>query len=527
MKKADLIVHHAKVYTVDKDFSVAECFAIKDGKFIAVGTNDEILSYYSASQVIDAMGKPVYPGFIDAHCHFYSYGLNLLRYADLSGSRSFAEVVEKIKEFSKTNHYDWIVGRGWDQNDWVNKEFPDNKLLNQIFPDIPVLLIRVDGHAALANNEALRIAGINPGTHIDGGEILIKNGILTGILIDNAADLLKAKIPKPALQTKIMALFTAQKKCFSVGLTSVADAGLSKDAIELIDSLQRKAELKMRVYAMLDASPQNIEAYLKKGTYKTDYLDVRSIKLYADGALGSRGAKLILSYSDSPGYNGLLMEKHDFYKNICSLALKYGYQVNTHAIGDSANRFILNIYGSFLRGNNDLRWRIEHAQVIDPSDFELFKKYCIIPSVQSTHATSDMFWASDRLGNYRIKYAYALRLLMDQNGWIANGTDFPVENISPLLSIYAAVARKDLKGFPENGFQKENALSRQEAVRSVTIWAARAAFEENEKGSIETGKFADFVITDLDIIQVNENIIPEIKVLSTFSSGKIVYSRDD
>jgi len=523
MKKADLIVHHAKVYTLNPEFSIAESFAVKNGKILAVGTNDEIISEYSASQVIDAMGSPVYPGFIDAHCHFTGYGLNILLYADLYGSQSFSEVVDKIKEFAKERKSGWIIGRGWDQNDWAIKDFPDNTILNQLFPETPVLLIRIDGHAAIANNAALRSAGVNAETKIDGGEIRLKNGVPTGLLIDNAADLLKARIPEPSVRDKTEALYKAQNSCFSVGLTSVSDAGLKKNTVDLIDSLQQKGNLRMRIYAMLDPSAENIESFVKKGIIKTDYLNVRSVKLYADGALGSRGAKLIRPYDDAPGYNGLMMEKPEYYHEICKTVLKYGYQVNTHSIGDSANRFILNLYGEYLKGKNDKRWRIEHAQLIAPSDFELFGKYSIIPSVQAMHATSDMYWAGDRLGKERLINAYAYKKLMDQNGWLANGTDFPIENINPVYTFYAAVCRKDMKGNPPDGFQYENALSRKEALQSITIWAAKAAFEENEKGSIEPGKFADFVITDLDIMAVSDDKIPGTRIISTFSSGKLVY----
>ncbi|MCX6256582.1 MAG: amidohydrolase [Bacteroidia bacterium] len=525
MKPVDMIVHHARIYTVDEGFSTAESFAVRDGKFIAVGTNEDILNHYSADQVIDANGQFIYPGFIDAHCHFYSYGLDLEQYVDLTETSSFQEVINRVIKFDKTRTTAWILGRGWDQNKWEINEFPDNHELNKIFPDVPVMLIRVDGHAVIVNNAALKLANITTDTKVNGGEIILKNGIITGLLIDNAVDLVKAKIPKPSEQTKIRALEIAQSNCFAAGLCSVTDAGLEKSTVELIDSLQKAGILQMRINAMLTPSDENIETYVKKGIYKTDHLNVRSLKLYADGALGSRGAKLIEPYSDVPGYNGLMIEKPEYYDRMCSIAYKYGYQVNTHAIGDSANRFILNTYGKFLKGKNDRRWRVEHAQVVDSSDFALFGKYSIIPSVQATHATSDMYWAGKRLGNKRLRNAYAYRKLMEQNGWIINGTDFPVENISPIYTFYAAVSRKDLKGYPAGGFQPENAISRKDALRSITSWAAKGAFEENEKGSITPGKLADFVITDKDLMTVSEPEIPKIRIISTFSSGKQVYNR--
>lgn len=527
MKNADLIVHHAKIYTIDGEFSIAGSFAVLDGKFIAVGSDRDILDHYTASQVIDAHGKTVYPGFIDAHSHFYGYGIDLEQYADLTSCRSFGEVLGKLRKFSDRHDNSWILGRGWDQNTWENMDFPDNTELNSLFPSKPVMLIRIDGHAVLVNDAALKIAGINSSSVINGGEILKKNGHITGVLIDNAADLIRSKIPEPSSAVKINAMVNAQANCFSKGLTTVCDAGMDKRNIELVDSLQKAGKLMIRLYAMISPTDENISAYLMKGIYKTDRLNVRSVKLYADGALGSRGAKLILPYSDQPDQNGLMVEKPEYYGKMCRLAYDHGYQVNTHAIGDSANRFILNIYSHYLKGKNDLRWRIEHAQVVDPSDINKFGTYSIIPSVQATHATSDMKWAINRLGAVRIKNAYAYHDLMKQNGWIANGTDFPVEQIDPVFTFYAAVSRKNINGEPSGGFQIENALSRRDALRSITIWAAKAAFEENEKGSIETGKWADFVITDKDLLQCPENEIPAIQIMATYLSGKLVYSKEN
>ena len=525
-EKVDLIVLNTKVYTIDKNFSIAKSFAVKNGKFLDVGTDKEILNKYSAPIIYNAIGKTIYPGFIDGHCHFYYYGLGLQRNADLTGSKSFEEVLEIIKKFHKENPSEWITGRGWDQNDWEKKEFPDKNELDKLFPNNPVFLTRVDGHAALVNIEALKRAGITGKTIVEGGVIKLKDGKPTGILIDNAIDLVKEIIPQPDKNEQINALIKAQDNCFAVGLTSIVDAYLDKEIVELIDSLHKCGDLKIRVYTMLSSTEENIEKFVKNGPYKTDHLTVRSVKLFADGALGSRGALLMEPYSDDPDNIGLLMESPDYYRNICEKALKYGYQVNTHAIGDSGVRFILNIYGEFLKDTNDLRWRIEHSQVVHPDDFKLFKKYSIIPSVQPTHATSDMYWAENRLGEKRIKGAYAFKELLQQNGWIIIGTDFPVEDINPLYTFYAAVARKDLKAYPENGFQMENALTREEALKSMTIWAAKGSFEENEKGSIEPGKNADFVVLDKDIMKIDENKIPDVKVVKTFVGGEEVYSSE-
>ena len=317
----------------------------------------------------------------------------------------------------------------------------------------------------------------------------------------------------------------AQKNCFAVGLTSVHDAGLGKNVIDVIDSLNRSDEMMMRTYAMLAPTKENFKEFVDKGIYKTDRLNVRSVKLYADGALGSRGAKLLQDYSDDPGNSGLLLQSPDSIMEILKTAHKQGFQVNTHAIGDSANRMMLTLYGEVLKGENHKRWRIEHAQVIAPGDFDLFGKYSIIPSSQPTHATSDMYWAGERLGPERIKGAYAYKQLLGQVGWIPLGTDFPIENINPLYTFYAAVTRKDLKGWPEGGFQTENALSREEALKGMTIWAAKAAFEENEKGSLEVGKLADFVVLDKDIMEIPGKGLPTVKVLKTFIDGQEVFGK--
>ncbi len=522
-KQVDLIIYNAKVYTIDSNFTVQESFAVKNGKFVAVGSSDEVLAKYDAKNKIDLKGKAVYPGFYDAHCHFYSYGLSLQN-VDLRGTKSFDEVIEKVKEFSATHKTGWLLGRAWDQNDWEVKEFPVNTKLNELFPDKPVVLKRVDGHALIANNAALKIAGITADTKVEGGKVILKNGKPTGVLIDNAMELMYQAIPKENKQIAGQALLDAQKNCFAVGLTSVDDAGLDKSTILLIDELQKAGKLKMRIYAMLNPTKENADYFITKGIYKTDYLNVRSIKLYADGALGSRGACLLHPYHDDPGNYGFLISGIDFLDSISALAYQNGYQINTHAIGDSANRVMLHLYAKYLKGKNDRRWRIEHAQVIASEDFKLFNEYSIVPSVQPTHATSDMYWAEDRLGSERIKYAYAYKDLLEQNGWIAAGSDFPVEEINPLFGFYAAVVRKDQKGFPENGFETENAISRKDALKAMTIWAAKSNFEEEERGSIESGKFADFVITEDDLLTAPDDLLYKIKVINTYINGEEVYS---
>jgi hypothetical protein len=442
------------------------------------------------------------------------------------GTSSFNEVLEKVVEFSKTNANTWITGRGWDQNDWEVDEYPTKQQLDSLFPDQPVFLRRIDGHAALVNQKALNIANIITSTQIDGGVIEKLNGKLTGILIDNAVGLIKDIIPDFNEKELSAALIKAEQDLFKVGLTTVDDAGLNRMQIETIEQLQNDSLLKIKVYAMISAKPELFDYYLKKGPYKTDRLNVSSFKFYADGALGSRGACLLEPYSDiiEQEHYGLLIEQQAFYEKYAQQLYDKGFQMNTHCIGDSANRMIMNIYKNVLKTTNDKRWRIEHAQVINPADFKTFADYTIIPSVQPTHATSDMYWAKDRLGETRVKTAYAYKELLMQNGLIALGTDFPIEGINPINTFYAAVARKDVNEFPKDGFQPENALTREEALKGMTIWAAIANFEENEKGSIEVGKSADFVLLDNDIVTTKENTILNTKVLATYINGEKVFS---
>ncbi|MEI7664250.1 MAG: amidohydrolase [Bacteroidota bacterium] len=520
-EKTDLIVTNGVIYTADRVNSCAEAMAVRDGKILAVGTTKNIVESYRATITIDLKGKSIYPGFIDAHCHFVGYALGL-QYADLNGAASFAEVMERLKKAAAPKPGKWLVGRGWDQNLWKNREFPDNSLLNELYPATPVMLIRIDGHVVLANQAALQLAGIGTKHQFGDGQVEMKNGRMTGILSETAADLMRETVPRPKDGELLSLLKRAEGDCFAAGLTCVSDAGLDYDQVMTIDAMQRSGDLKMHVYAMLTPNARNINEFLMKGPYRSGKLDVRSIKLYADGSLGSRTARLKAPYSDAPATSGIVVTSLDSINRLCKLAFGHGYQVNTHCIGDEASRMVLEIYGRWLKGKNDLRWRIEHAQVVDPADVHLFGDYSVIPSVQATHATSDMYWAERRLGAVRLRGAYAYKTLMNQNGWIANGTDFPIEHISPLLTFYAAVSRQDAKGYPGGGFRPEDALSREEALRSVTIWAARADFLENVKGSLEVGKDADFVILDQDIMKVPAGQIPAVKVITTYIGGKSV-----
>ena len=521
---ADLLVKNALVYTVDNNFTTASAFVVSAGKIVAVGNADTLEEKYKARDVIDAGGKPVYPGFIDAHSHFYSYGLSLQE-VKLENTKSWQEVVDSVNAFSRKDTEGWIVGRGWDQNKWKVKDFPNKAKLDSMFPVRPILLTRIDGHAIMVNQAALNIAGIKPGQTIAGGKIETINGKLTGLLVDNAEGLVRRKIPPPTDTVIQRAFLDAQRNCFAVGLTTVEDCGLPYTMINIISQLQHKGVLKMRMYVMLSDSPEDFDYLFKRGVFKTPGLDVRSFKMYADGALGSRGACLLQPYYDQKNWRGFLLSSQQHFMDVAKKLVGKGFQLCTHAIGDSANRVILKIYASVLKGKNDRRWRIEHAQVLSPDDIKYFGEYNIIPSVQPTHATSDMYWAGDRLGKKRLESAYIYKQLLEQNGWLPLGTDFPVENINPMYTFYAAVERKDLKGYPEGGFQPENALTREQALRGMTIWAAKANFEEKEKGSIEPGKYADFVILDKDIMKIDGAAVPNVKVLKTYINGEKVYEK--
>lgn len=523
--RVDFIVHNAKVYTANRDMDVASAFAVKDGKFIAVG-DESLLDEYQTSNLVDAQGLPVYPGFIDAHCHFLSLGLTQTQ-VQLEGTKSYEEVIERVKAYAATaESRQVILGRGWDQNDWENKEFPTKDALDRLFPDIPVALRRIDGHALLVNQKALDLAGIDGDTQVPGGTVVTKNGQPTGVLIDTPMELVEAILPKPTLEEKKQALLAAQEIGFKYGLTTVDDAGLNKEDILLIDSLQQTGVLDMRVYAMISNTPDNLDYFLPKGPLVTDRLSVRSVKVYADGALGSRGAALIAPYSDAPKHRGKFITDKDSLKQLAARIAKTKFQMNTHAIGDAANQAVIDVYRDNVRLLRDPRWRVEHAQVLDAPDIEKFSTK-IIPSIQPLHVTSDMYWAGDRLGEDRLKNAYVYQEQLDYAGIVALGTDFPVEKVNPMLTFYAAISRRDLNGFPEEGFQRENRLSRGSALLGMTRWAAYANFEEKQKGSIEIGKVADFVMLDRDIMEVTHRLIPGARVVATFLNGKIVYSNRD
>ena len=520
--EVDLIITDAKIYTVDSSFSIYQAMAIKDAKILGIGSTEQILREYTSSKIESKEGKIIYPGFIDAHAHLYNLGMQMQQ-VNLTGATSFDEVVIRIEEFQKKNQKKYIIGRGWDQNLWDGKNFPTKDTLDVLFPNTPIALSRIDGHAMLCNAKALELAKIDEQTQTKGGAILKdENGYLTGVLIDNPMQMVFNSFPEVSINEISKALRDAEQVCLSYGLTSLSDAGLSKKVIESIDSLQKADILKMRIYAMVSNNEEDLDYYLSKPPYKTNKLNVRSVKVYADGALGSRGAALKEEYSDHEGHFGSMVIGHDEFLQLANRIAKTEFQMNTHAIGDSANVSVLKTYQNILSGKKDKRWRVEHAQILDETDFQYFNKN-ILPSVQPTHATSDMYWAEDRIGSKRIQHAYAYKQLLNQVGILPLGTDFPVEQVNPMLTFYAAVSRQDTDGFPAGGFQKQNALSRKEALKGMTIWAAYANFEDHEKGSLEKGKWADFIVLDEDLLHIHIQKVPNLVVKETYIDGKLVF----
>jgi predicted amidohydrolase YtcJ len=443
---------------------------------------------------------------------------------DLHGARSWDEVLERAQAFADAHPgATWLLGRGWDQNLWADRTMPDNARLNALFPDRPVLLQRVDGHAAVVNEAAMKAVGLDPDAAVEGGLVVKRDGRATGLLVDNAVNVFQAIFDQADEATKRKALLDAQADCFAAGLTMVVDAGLDTGSIALIRRMQQEGALKMRIYAMVADAPANLAHFARTGPIADERLWVRSVKVYADGALGSRGALLKAPYHDHAGHHGLQLASREHFAEVAKWCKDHGFQMNTHCIGDSANKLLLDVYAEVLGGTNDLRWRIEHAQVVSPPDRPLFARYSIIPSVQPTHATSDGPWAGDRLGPERIGHAYAYKDLLQELGLLALGTDFPVEGIDPLQTFRSAVLRQAADGWPEGGYHVENALSREEALRGMTLWNALATFTENEVGTLEAGKRADFTVLDRDLLTVPADQLKRAKVRATFVNGERVH----
>lgn len=518
-----MVIISSGIYNGIDSIAKDNTLVVEGGKILAVGDSAYMLVKYSCDNVLRTSGY-LYPGFIDAHCHFSGYALEQYK-CDLTGTKSYTEVINRLVNYEKANTLGWIYGRGWDQNDWDIKKFPDNRILDSLFPDKPVILKRIDGHAVLCNSKALDLGGIELKTQIKGGIIEKKNDKLTGILIDNATEPVEKILGNLPEEKELQYFQKAEQECYSMGLTSVVDCGVKKDVITTLIKLYKEGKLSIGNILLLSQDSETLYAYASRGKYYQGQIAITGIKMYADGALGSRGACLLSPYNDMPDHRGLMLANKDEMNRIADLAKANDLQLCTHAIGDSANRAILRLYSKKLAKKNAKRWRIEHAQVVNYNDYMYFSDYSIIPSVQPTHAISDMPWAGSRLGNKRLKMAYSYKQLLNASSTIALGTDFPVESINPLATFYTAIARKDKDGNPKDGFMKENALTRFEALKGMTIWAAQSVFTETSKGSVEVGKDADIVILDRDIMTVSEEQILNTEVLFTISLGSVKHKK--
>jgi predicted amidohydrolase YtcJ len=516
-----LIVYNAKIYTVDDAFRTEEAMAIEDGVIKDLGTSAYILSKYHSAYKIDLNGKPVYPGFIDAHTHFTGYALDGWK-IDLSDAKSFEDVLFKLQSVDTTQS-EWIYGRSWDQHRWGENTFPTNERLNELFPNTPVFLKRVDGHAALVNEAAFKKAGIDHTFKIANGEIVMEKGKRTGMVIDGAMHYIEQFIEVPQ-QNQEKLVQQLQERCWRFGITGVQDCGISLQEYELLAELRKNEKLQLRVQTMLHLN-DTILASLPDDLFTDEFLSMNGFKLYADGALGSRGACLQEPYQDKKGWYGFILSDKAQLKKLINQVAETKYQLVTHAIGDSANKLILRLYAEALEPGNDRRWRIEHAQVIDTLCLDYFKHYRIIPSVQPTHALDDAAFAESRLGKKRMKWAYAYKTLLETNGWMPLGTDFPVASMRPLQTFSSAVFRKNILDFGNDESTDNELLSRIDALKGMTIWSAQSAFQEKYIGSLEIGKFADFVILNQDIIEVPFSLLKKTQILFTFVNGKKVYQK--
>ena len=515
----------------DAQLAQFSAFAVRNGKFIAMG-DAELAQQFPDFTRIDLQGKTVFPGLIDAHGHVLGLGLSLLQ-VDLRPSESASDAVNAVNDYAQ-QHRDlqWIKGRGWNQENWPSKRFPTAEQLDEFVADRPVYLTRVDGHAAWLNSKALEVAGITSETvSPDGGQIIKDaQGNPTGVLIDNAVNLVEPLIPEPTASEKKQAFQLAFNHLLSLGITSVHDAGVPAVDLSIYKGMQHQGEMPMRVYPMIAATEPQLPQLLAEGPYRTDddKLFIRSVKIYADGALGSRGAALLKPYSDDHDNHGLLVTSVDNIRKLYQLIIPFGFQINTHAIGDRANRIALDAFAEFYQtlGGRNLRNRIEHAQIVNVDDLQRFKDLNIIASMQPTHATSDKNMAEDRLGKARMKGAYAWHTLLEQGTIIAAGSDFPVELANPFYGLHAAVTRQDRQNMPAGGWHAEESMSLEQALRAFTIDAAYAGWQESTLGSIEPGKWADFIVLDRDPFAIDAKDIWRVDVEQTFVAGEQVYSNE-
>lgn len=532
-RSASMLLVNGVVYTVNERQPLAEAVAIEGRKIAAVGTSEELLARFSASEVIDLKGRPVYPGFIDAHAHLEGLGAALMN-LDLNGTGSAAEAAALVSAAARDSvHGGWIRGRGWDQNRWPGKSFPTRQTLDRVCPDVPVFLKRVDGHAVWVNTRVLTLAGITRDTPDPPGGRIIRDdrGEPTGVFVDNAVTALEGILPPPSDAERTEAIRRGVAECISYGLTEVHDMGVDLHGIALYESMIAAGQFPFRVYVAVEGSSPGAWDHVRKSPPITagfdDRLTIRALKLYADGALGSRGAALFETYADDPGNRGLTLTSRKELLTAATQALESGFQLCTHAIGDRANAIVLDVYEEALAAHrnraHDARFRVEHAQVLAPKEIPRFAALRVLPSMQPTHCTSDMPWAESRLGPVRVNGAYAWRSLLRQGNIIPGGSDAPVESPNPVWGFYAAITREDRDGRPEGGWHPDERMNREEALKAFTIWGAYAGFQEHVKGSIEPGKWADLVVLSDDIMRVAPEKIPDIMAEMTIIGGRIVF----
>lgn len=530
---AELIVTNARIYTVDESRPMVEALAVRGGRVLFAGSAGEAMALRGpATRVLDLDGRTVIPGMVDAHAHLLGLG-EMLRNVDLVGTRSYDEVVARTTTRAKTLPAGaWVLGRGWDQNQWGDTRFPTHDALSRAIPDHPVVLGRIDGHAVLANAAAMRAAGVTAATKDPEGGRIVRDaqGNPTGVFVDNAESLVTRAMPDLSRDEKRTAIRTAIAEMHRWGLVGMHDAGAGAEVLGIYEELGKAGQLDLRLYAMIADDSATIARAFAQGPRSAlydDHLWIRSVKLYADGALGSRGAALLEPYTDDPGNRGLLVSAPAHIQEVATRALRAGFQVNTHAIGDRGNRLVLDAYEAALKAAPaaDHRFRVEHAQILNHQDIPRFAALGVIPSMQAVHQTSDMYWAGNRLGVGRLLGAYAWRSLLATGVPVPNGSDFPVEQVNPLLSFHSAVTRQDVSNWPAGGWHAEQRMTRDEALKSMTIWPAYAAFQEQLMGSLTAGKLADFVVLDRDIMTVGDADILGTRVLATYIGGKAVYER--
>ena len=541
-QKADMIIHNGVIYTMNDLNPITEAVAVGDGKIIALGKYRDLDPLINAkTKIINLSGAMMTPGIIEGHGHFYGLGLAKMQ-LDLSKTESYQDLIDMVSDAVRnSNPGEWILGRGWHQSKWSDnkddfvKGFQTHDRLSEVSPDNPVWLKHASGHAGFANQNAMDIANVNRETEFGFGGEIIKDLSKepTGVFNERAQGLISSHIDNNLSEdSDIRAIELAVKTSLENGITSFHDAGTGKKTIEILREAINRGILKVRIYAMLTSRDTTLlnEWYKKGPEIGTggDLLTIRSIKLNADGALGSRGAWLIDEYTDRPGHYGMPTQSMEYVYRVAKNGLLSGFQVNSHAIGDKANREILNEYEKVFNEHPDLaadhRWRIEHAQHVAPADIPRFGRMKVIPSIQGIHMSSDRPWAIDRLGKKRIEEsAYVWRDLIDHGAILINGSDVPVEPIDPIASFYASTTRKTLKGFPDFGYEPKQKMTRIEALKSYTLNAAYGAFEENIKGSIEIGKYADFTVFSQNLITIPEDKILDTKILYTIVNGVVEY----